>query len=122
MSRYRWLLALVLVLAATALATAVSGEGLEEVRQSLVERLGVSAHRGGEAIGLHERQRRCLASAAGSASRAGELLAGVSEIADVAELAAVELRAGLAELGSISGEVVTEDILGRIFARFCVGK
>ncbi len=29
MSRYRWLLALVLVLAATALATAVSGEGLE---------------------------------------------------------------------------------------------
>ncbi len=102
--------------------SAVTGEGLHAVKHRLAERLHVSSHRGGEAIGLHERQRRCLASAADSAVRAAELLREAAEIADVAELAAVELRAALAELGQISGQVVTEDILGRIFARFCVGK
>ncbi len=102
--------------------SAVTGEGLDAVKKCLAERLHVSSHRCGEAIGLHERQRRCLASAADSAARAAELLGGSAEIADVAELAAVELRAALAELGQISGQVATEDILGRIFARFCVGK
>ena len=28
----------------------------------------------------------------------------------------------LAQLGQLSGQIITEDILGRIFARFCVGK
>jgi tRNA modification GTPase len=40
----------------------------------------------------------------------------------VAELAAIELRTALNELGQISGQVITEDVLGRIFSRFCVGK
>ncbi len=38
------------------------------------------------------------------------------------ELVALELRGVLDELGSISGEVIDEDILGSIFSRFCVGK
>ena len=32
------------------------------------------------------------------------------------------MREALAQLGQISGQIITEDILGRIFARFCVGK
>jgi tRNA U34 5-carboxymethylaminomethyl modifying GTPase MnmE/TrmE len=43
----------------------------------------------------------------------------------VAELAAVELRAALAELAQVSPDSpawLADDILGRIFARFCVGK
>jgi tRNA modification GTPase len=50
------------------------------------------------------------------------MLSRAAGVADVAELAAVELRSALSELGAIGGQVVTEDILGRIFARFCVGK
>ena len=38
------------------------------------------------------------------------------------ELAACELRAVLISLGEITGETTTDDILDRIFNRFCIGK
>ncbi|MBV8487864.1 MAG: tRNA modification GTPase [Planctomycetaceae bacterium] len=38
------------------------------------------------------------------------------------ELVALELRLALDELGKVSGAVVTDDILDRIFQRFCIGK
>ncbi len=43
------------------------------------------------------------------ASRAGELMA-------------EELRLAQERLGEITGEVSTEDLLGRIFSTFCIGK
>ena len=106
----------------TIATSALTGEGLEAVRDELADLLDLHAGRHGEALGLHERQKRCLLAAAAAAARAGAILADAEEVADVAELAAVELRFGLAELGGISGLIVTEEILGRIFERFCVGK
>ena len=38
------------------------------------------------------------------------------------ELAACELRAVLTALGEVTGETTTDDILDRIFSRFCIGK
>lgn len=38
------------------------------------------------------------------------------------ELALCELRAVLTSLGEITGETTTDDILDRIFSRFCIGK
>ncbi len=38
------------------------------------------------------------------------------------ELLAIEVREALDELGTIAGEVYTDDILDRIFSRFCIGK
>ena len=38
------------------------------------------------------------------------------------ELLAIEVRDALDELGTIAGEVYTDDILDRIFSRFCIGK
>lgn len=38
------------------------------------------------------------------------------------ELVAAELRAALHRLGEVAGEVYTDDILDRIFSRFCIGK
>lgn len=38
------------------------------------------------------------------------------------ELAAEDLRAARAAIGSIIGATTTEDVLGAIFARFCIGK
>ena len=38
------------------------------------------------------------------------------------ELVAEELRAAQQALSEITGEFTTEDLLGRIFAGFCIGK
>jgi tRNA modification GTPase len=38
------------------------------------------------------------------------------------ELAALDVRRALDELGAITGEVTNEDILGMIFSKFCIGK
>lgn len=41
---------------------------------------------------------------------------------DPTELLAVELRGALEELGAMVGAIYTEDLLDRIFRRFCIGK
>jgi tRNA modification GTPase len=38
------------------------------------------------------------------------------------ELVALEIRGALAELGELTGAVFTDDLLDRIFSRFCIGK
>lgn len=38
------------------------------------------------------------------------------------DLLAIDIRQSLYELGTITGEVTTDDILGNIFANFCIGK
>ena len=39
-----------------------------------------------------------------------------------AEIAAEELRRAHEALGRITGQVTTEDLLGAVFSRFCIGK
>ncbi|CAN5382952.1 hypothetical protein BH09PLA1_BH09PLA1_23310 [soil metagenome] len=39
-----------------------------------------------------------------------------------AEIIALELRLALDALGTIRGQVSSDDVLGRVFARFCIGK
>jgi tRNA modification GTPase len=50
-------------------------------------------------------------------SASASLLAGGAE-----ELVSFELRTAIDELGKVVGAVVTDDILDRIFQRFCIGK
>lgn len=38
------------------------------------------------------------------------------------EILSIDLRSSMDSLGKITGEVTTEDILGRIFSKFCIGK
>ncbi len=100
----------------------VTGDGLDELRQAIAQTLSISAGRSGDAMGLHQRQKRCLLAAAHCVQQAAETLGNSRQVADRAELAAIDLRGALAQLGQISGQIVNEDILGRIFSRFCVGK
>lgn len=102
--------------------SAISGEGLEEFRRRVTDLLQLGARSPAEAICLHQRQKRCLMAAANASQEAGEILRNAAEVSDVAEIAAVDLREALGQLGQITGQIVTEDILGMIFARFCVGK
>ncbi len=41
---------------------------------------------------------------------------------EMPELLALELRLALEELGAITGVIYTDDLLDRIFSRFCIGK
>jgi tRNA modification GTPase len=102
--------------------SATTDEGLDALRDALTEMLHLSAPRSGELLGLHRRQRRCLIAAADATTHAATALATDTHLADHAELIALDLRDALAQLGQISGQVVTDDILSDIFSRFCVGK
>lgn len=90
-------------------------EGLAELEAAVLSRLGGA----GGAVGS-ARQAARLREAHAALGRASELLR--SERPDRAELAALDLSLALEALGRVTGEVTSEDVLGRIFASFCVGK
>lgn len=92
--------------------SARTGRGLDALRKEIVERLGASGETG--AWGALPRQGEALRRAA---EALGPLSGGLP-----GELAAVGVRAALHALGEITGETATEELLDRIFERFCVGK
>jgi len=72
----------------------------------------------GEPVVTNIRQKQALGAAIDSLRAARtSLKRGLSS-----EFVAVDLRQGLDRLGEIIGEVTTEDILGNIFSKFCIGK
>lgn len=100
------------------LTSALDGMGLGELRARLACSLradgpgeDLATLTGARCRGALER----AASALGSAAEA--ILAGAGD-----ELVAVDLRSALDELGRVVGAIVTDDILDRIFRRFCIGK
>jgi tRNA modification GTPase len=96
-----------------------SGEGLDELRRAIREALDLGEADWGEhAVAINTRHRDCLRRADESLETAAVLL----ESGAAPELAALELRGALEALGEISGKIDTEEILGAIFSRFCIGK
>jgi len=63
------------------------------------------------------RCRQCLAESATALERAAALVGSGGE-----ELIAAEIRLTLDALGQVVGAVYTDDVLDRIFSRFCIGK
>ena len=59
-----------------------------------------------------------LQGAAAALTRARAL----NELASGEELVAAEVRLALDELGKVTGAIATDDVLERIFSRFCIGK
>jgi tRNA modification GTPase len=57
--------------------------------------------------------------------KAIELLRDARELvtrSELEEIILLRLHGGLVALGEITGETLTEDILGQIFSTFCIGK
>ncbi len=105
------------------LVSALNGSGLEALRSAIAEALGTQESTViGESLLLSERQRMAIAEAASSLNRATKLCRSTMQTADCADLLAFELREGLDALGAVTGAVTTDDVLGAIFANFCIGK
>jgi tRNA modification GTPase len=102
--------------------SAITGEGLAEVRRRLAGMLHLRAERSAGSCALNSHQRSSLQEAAAALSRAADLAGPLATVADRAEILALEIRLALGQLGTISGDVPDEELLGRIFERFCVGK
>lgn len=95
------------------------GTGLEALQDRILERLS-EAYRGGRQL-IGSTASRCRE----SLRSAGQSLQAAEEAAELQlgeELVAIEIREALQHLGAIVGQVYTDDILDRIFSRFCIGK
>ena len=101
--------------------SALRGDRLVQLKERIEQNLhSERAETTGATLALTVRQKQELTAGADNLLQVERLLADVGGLQ--AELAALELRMALDHLAAISGAVVTEEILGRIFSRFCVGK
>ena len=94
-----------------------SGAGLDALRQYLKQSVGYSAHTDGSftARRRHVEALRCAYEHVEAGQRQ-------LEQQRAGELLAEELRLAQQVLGEITGEVSSDDLLGRIFSSFCIGK
>ncbi len=99
--------------------SARTGEGIDDLKQELANRLEHDSSCAGEtvsatAIRCHDSLQKCR-----------ESLRRAEDLADARcgdELTSAELRMALDSLGQIVGAVYTDDVLDRVFSRFCIGK
>jgi len=98
--------------------SAVKGEGIEELKEALLERLGVYALDSMQ-VYLSVRHENLL-------KKSKEVLKSLInklETGDIfPEILMLDLREAISYLEEIVGVISTEDILGGIFSRFCIGK
>jgi tRNA modification GTPase len=97
--------------------SALTGSGVEELRAHLKGCMGYQTVEGG-AISARLRHLESLARARGHTEEAARQLTE----SRAGELVAEELRAAQRSLDEITGEFTSDDLLGRIFSSFCIGK
>jgi len=96
--------------------SAKTGEGLPELRRTIARLLG-HEDRPGARFRVSLRQGALLREAEAALERAASAAPGLGM-----EFVSADLRLALAALGGISGRSTDEDLLDRIFSRFCLGK
>ena len=90
-------------------------DGIAELRQHLIDSMGFEASAG--SFSARQRHLDALDNAWQHVQSASEQL-----MAGAGELVAEELRLAQNELGEITGKVTPDDLLGKIFSTFCIGK
>jgi tRNA modification GTPase len=97
--------------------SALTGQGIALLREHVKD---VAGYRGEVAGTFSARTRHleALRAVRGHLAAAGRKLEAPVEL----ELAAEELHGAQRQLGELTGKVTSDDLLGRIFASFCIGK
>ncbi len=98
--------------------SAKTGTGLQELKEIIYE-FAVKGERAGESVVItRERHRDHLQQAATALDTATKnMSSGYSE-----ELIAVDVTLAMEHMGSILGKTFAEDLLDKIFGKFCIGK
>ena len=94
--------------------SATTGAGIAELRDWLADWAGRTIRPGEPALLAHARHRAAFADA--------ETALRDAALADEPVLRAESLRAAAHAFGRIAGRVAVDDVLDRIFSRFCIGK
>ncbi|MCH8551739.1 MAG: tRNA uridine-5-carboxymethylaminomethyl(34) synthesis GTPase MnmE [Natronospirillum sp.] len=97
--------------------SAATGEGLADLRNYLKQTMGYDGSTEGGFI-ARRRHLQALEQAAGFLDSAEDQLHGAA----AGELVAEDLRQVQQALNEITGEFTSDDLLGRIFSSFCIGK
>ncbi|HVY81696.1 MAG TPA: tRNA uridine-5-carboxymethylaminomethyl(34) synthesis GTPase MnmE [Steroidobacteraceae bacterium] len=97
--------------------SALSGQGMDALREHLKSSMGFLTAEAGT-VSARRRHLEALARARAHVEEAARQLAERR----AGELVAEELRVAQQALGEITGEFTTDDLLGRIFSSFCIGK
>ena len=95
--------------------SAKRGFGLEELRNLLASMVGKAS-----ADGVLVTNARHAAALRDAAASLRAVRSGLGTL--TTDLLAEDLRSALASLGSITGEITTDEVLGEIFRGFCIGK
>lgn len=94
--------------------SSLTGEGIDTLLKEIGRRLKDVVGTGEDVLPTRERHVRHLKAASQALNR--------STVVPLPELQAEELRLAAVELGRIVGLSDTEELLGEIFGRFCIGK
>jgi tRNA modification GTPase len=98
--------------------SALTGEGIGELRSAVLEMVSGGGASAGEAMVTNLRQQQAVESAVAALERAkGAVRGGLPH-----ELVLVDLYEGLKALDGLTGATSNDDILHLIFGRFCIGK
>jgi len=100
------------------LLSAKTGFGVEQLTNSLLELINTGALRNNETIITNSRHYDALLKAFEEIQKVKQgLETGLS-----GDLLAIDIRQALYHFGEITGEITNDDLLGNIFANFCIGK
>lgn len=98
--------------------SARQGDGIEALCEALRSTVDTEGLYHGDAVVSNSRHYEALTAARESL---GHALAGMDEGLP-ADLLSEEIRPVIRHLGEITGQITTDEILGNIFSKFCVGK
>ncbi|MBP3671629.1 MAG: tRNA uridine-5-carboxymethylaminomethyl(34) synthesis GTPase MnmE [Bacteroidaceae bacterium] len=98
--------------------SAKNDQGIEQLEQQLIEAAGLPAADNNDIIVTNARHHQALTHALDAITRVAD---GLSNNIP-ADFVAQDIRECMHHLGEITGQITTDDILGSIFSRFCIGK
>ena len=98
--------------------SAHTGEGIDEVIASLSRIAEAMTAEAGDTVVTSARHYEALSNARWALGRAFEGMEGGLP----SDLLCEEIRQVIYHLGTITGEITTDEILGQIFSKFCIGK